>query len=63
MESLRLEKQDPKPVEIDEDAKAAIEIGLAQIERGETVSIEQVEINVKERYKAWRKTQKEILSA
>ena len=57
MECIELEKnQLPEP--LDAATIAAVQIGLDQIERGETVTLEQARQNIKRRYLEWRKAQK-----
>ena len=58
---IQLEQQEAQP--IDEATKAALEVGLAQLERGEGIPLEQVRENIKKRSKAWRKTQQPTLIA
>lgn len=58
MPSIRLEKQEAES--IDEATKAAVEIGREQLRSGETVTLEQSDVNLKKRIEAWRKDQKEV---
>lgn len=60
MEPIRLEKQEAEA--IDEATKAAIEVGLAQLRRGEGIPLEQVRSNLEERYREWLKTQEPALA-
>lgn len=48
---------------IDDATKAALEVGLEQLRRGEGVPLEQVRENLKTRSKAWRKSQEPALTA
>jgi len=60
MEKIRLETQEPEPV--DEATKDALEIGLAQLGREEGLPLEQVRINIEKRYQARRISQQEVLT-
>jgi hypothetical protein len=60
MEPIRLEKQEAEPV--DEATKAALEVGRAQLRRGEGIPLEQVRKNLEERYQEWLKTQEPALT-
>lgn len=61
MPKIRLEKQQPLPV--DDATKEAIEKAQEQARRGELISEEQVKINVRKKSRAWLKAQKEALNA
>ena len=63
MEKIRLQAhpQDAEPV--DAATMAAVEAGLAQIDRGQTVTLEQSNIILRKRLQAWRKAEAEVLSA
>ncbi|RYG59669.1 hypothetical protein EON80_25470 [bacterium] len=55
----RTELEQGQTVEpLDAATIAAVQIGLDQIERGETVTLEQARQNTKRRYQEWRKDQK-----
>jgi len=54
-------KQDSERV--DDHTKAAIQIGLDQWERGQVVTIEQSNLNLKKFTQAWQKLQAEISPA
>ena len=55
MQSINLEELAAAPV--DEATKAAIEEAQASARRGETVTLEQSNINLEKRLKAWRQIQ------
>lgn len=55
MEPFILEKQEPE--EIDEATHAALDEGEADIARGDYVTMEQAQINLKERFKEWQEIQ------
>ena len=59
MKAIRLEKQ-PEAEPIDKATKQALDEAEAAIERGEVISVEQSNINLRERLKAWRKAQEEF---
>jgi len=61
MQKIRLEKQDAAPV--DDATKAAIEEAQAQFQRGEGISLEEARIIVRKQYQAFKKAQKEVLTA
>ena len=48
---------------LDAETKAAVDLGLEQLRRGETVTLEQSDRNLKERLKAWRKIEIEVPNA
>lgn len=52
MKSIELEKQEAEPV--DEATKAALQIGLDQLRRGEGIPLDEVRKTIKQRSKAWR---------
>lgn len=62
MPRIELEKnQIAEP--LDEATLAAVQVGLDQIERGETVTLDQATENIKRRYQEWRKAPKIALPA
>lgn len=56
MKSIELEKQEAQP--IDEATKAALQIGLDQLRRGEGIPLDEVRKELKQRSTAWRSAQK-----
>ncbi len=48
---------------IDDATRAALEAARAQVARGEVYTLTEVRQHLKERSKAWRKTQEPVLSA
>jgi len=58
MPQIHLENQEAEP--IDEATHAALDEAEAAIERGEFVTLEQAQINLRKRYLAWQKAQEKI---
>lgn len=61
MKTKRFEELESAPV--DEETKRALEAAQAEYERGETVTLEQAQINVRNQYQAWKEAQRKINAA
>ena len=48
---------------VDDATKAAIEEAQASVRRGEAITLEQSDINLRKRLEAWRESRKENLAA
>ena len=57
MQRIQLEQQEPQP--IDDATKLALEQAREEARRGETVTLEQSNINLRKRLQAWRKAKEE----
>jgi predicted transcriptional regulator len=62
---MDLLKSQPQPAvePLDAETLAALDIGLAQIERGEVYTIDEVREHLKQRAETWRKTQETLQPA